>query len=264
MLDLDDFQPSFSKETKTMKIRMLLAVLAVCLGVASAQQFTNTNDSVIKMVKAGMSDSIVISTINSQPAQFSLSANDLIALKQAGVSDAVMAAMIAKNSPEPTSSTTAAPVNIVPVGMSMLREGTDVPLKFAQALSSKTAAEGDPVAFVLDEDLKVGDVVVARAGSAAFGEVTNVKKSGMMGKAGELNVRLDYLKVGESKIRLRGTKGKEGESGTTGAIVLTVLFGPIGLIKHGKNIDIPQGAALKAYVADDNSLPAAPLLPPAS
>lgn len=247
-----------------MKIRMLLAVLAVCLGIASAQQLTNTNDSVIKMVKAGMSDSIVISTINSQPAQFSLSANDLIALKQAGVSDAVMAAMIAKNSPEATPAITAAPVSMVPAGMAMLREGTDVPLKFAQALSSKTAAEGDPVAFVLDEDLKVGDVVVARAGSTAFGEVTNVKKSGMMGKAGELNVRLDYLKVGESKIKLRGTKGKEGESGTTGAIVLTVLFGPIGLIKHGKNIDIPEGAALKAYVADDISLPAAPPAPPAS
>jgi hypothetical protein len=82
-----------------MKARVLFVVLSLCLGVASAQQFTNTNDSVIKMVKAGMSDSIVISTINSQPAHFSLSANDLIALKQAGVSDAVMAAMIAENAP---------------------------------------------------------------------------------------------------------------------------------------------------------------------
>lgn len=84
-----------------MKTRVLFVILAVCLGVASAQQFTNTNDSVIKMVKAGMSDSIIISTIDSQPAHFSLSANDLIALKQAGVSDAVMAAMIAKNNPAP-------------------------------------------------------------------------------------------------------------------------------------------------------------------
>jgi hypothetical protein len=82
-----------------MKIRDLFVVLAISLGIASAQQFTNTNDSVIKMVKAGMSDSIVISTIDSQSAHFSLSANDLISLKQAGVSDAVMAAMIAKNVP---------------------------------------------------------------------------------------------------------------------------------------------------------------------
>ncbi len=136
----------------------------------------------------------------------------------------------------------------------MLREGEDVYLKFAQDLSSKTASDGDPVALVLVDDLKVGNVVVAKAGSHAFGEVTNAKKSGMMGKAGELNLRLDYLKVGDAKIRLRGTKGKEGASGTTGAVVLTVLFGPIGLIKHGKNVDIKEGSALHAFVGDDVAL----------
>src|SRR5690348_13363916 len=49
----------------------------------------------------------------------------------------------------------------------VLKEGTDVKLKFAQDLSSKTAAEDDPVNLVLDEDLKVGDVVVAKAGAKA-------------------------------------------------------------------------------------------------
>jgi hypothetical protein len=142
--------------------------------------------------------------------------------------------------------------------MYKLRDGDDVPLTFAEDLSSKTAAEGDPVTLVLAEDLKVGNVVVARAGSKATGEVTNAKKSGMMGKAGELNLRLNYLKVGDYKVHLRGTRGKEGESGTTGAVVLTVLFGPIGLIKHGKNVEIKQGTALKAYVSDDIALPPAP------
>lgn len=75
--------------------------------------------------------------------------------------------------------------------------------------------------------------------------------------AGALDIRLDYLKVGDTKVHLRGTKGKEGESGTTGAVVLTVLFGPIGLIKHGKNIDIKTGTALKAFVSDDTPLPPA-------
>ncbi|HEX4021824.1 MAG TPA: hypothetical protein VHX63_11800 [Acidobacteriaceae bacterium] len=245
-----------------MKTYFIIAVMATCLGLASAQQLL-TNDSVVKMVKAGISDGIIVSTINSQPANFILSSTDLIALKQAGVSDQVMAAMIAKNNH--AAATTPAPslsANAVPSGMVMLREGSDVPLQFAQSLSSKSAAEGDPVVFTLAEDLKVENVVVAKAGSKAFGEVTNAKKSGMMGKAGELNVRLDYLKVGDSRVKLRGTKGKEGESGVTGTVVLTVLFGPIGLIKHGKNINIPQGAPLKAYVADDIPLPPAPSLAP--
>jgi hypothetical protein len=38
--------------------------------------------------------------------------------------------------------------------------------------------------------------------------------------------------VGDSRLRLRGTKGKEGEGKADASVALTVLFGPIGLIKH--------------------------------
>ncbi|WP_254064328.1 hypothetical protein [Granulicella sp. S156] len=151
----------------------------------------------------------------------------------------------------------AAAMNPDASGKYMLREGDDVDLQFAQDLSSKTSSEGDPVELTLADDLKVGNVVVAKTGAKAFGEVTKAEKSGMMGKAGELNLRLNYLKVGDTKIKLRGTKGKEGESGTTSAVVLTVLFGPIGLIKHGKNVEIKKGQALHAYIGDDITVPPA-------
>lgn len=160
----------------------------------------------------------------------------------------------------PVAATAPAPVvamNPDASGKYMLREGDDVDLQFAQDLSSKTSSEGDPVELTLADDLKVGNVVVAKAGAKAFGEVTKAEKSGMMGKAGELNLRLNYLKVGDTKIKLRGTKGKEGESGTTSAVVLTVLFGPIGLIKHGKNVEIKKGQALHAYIGDDITVPPA-------
>jgi hypothetical protein len=142
-------------------------------------------------------------------------------------------------------------------GRYLLRDGDDVRLVFAQDISSKTAAEGDPVMFTLADDLKVNGVVVAKEGCKAVGEVTHAEHSGMMGKAGQLSIRMDYLKVGDTKVHLRGVKGKEGESGTTSTVVLTVLFGPIGLIKHGKNIDIKQGTSLTAYVSDDTPLPPA-------
>lgn len=144
------------------------------------------------------------------------------------------------------------------MGKLVLKEGSDVQLKFDQDLSSKTAAEGDPVTLVLDQDLTVGNIVVAKAGCKAFGEVTHVKKAGMMGKGGELNIRLNYVKVGDTRVMLRGSKGREGDDKTGTAVALTVLFGPIGLIKHGKDIDIKQGTPLKAYVADDVTLPPAP------
>jgi hypothetical protein len=129
----------------------------------------------------------------------------------------------------------------------VLKEGSDVQLKFSQDLSSKTAVEGDPVTLLLDQDLKVGDVVIAKAGAKAVGTITHSKKAGMMGHAGELNMRLEYLIVGDSRLKLRGSKGKEGEGKEGTAVALTVLFGPIGLIKHGKNVEIKSGTPLLAY-----------------
>ncbi len=120
-----------------MKTRVLFVVLSLCLGIASAQQFTNTNDSVIKMVKAGMSDSIVISTINSQPAHFSLAANDLIALKQAGVSDAIMAAMIAKSNPVAAAATPPAGTYPTDIGVYYVQKGVDTELQ-PEVVNTKT------------------------------------------------------------------------------------------------------------------------------
>ncbi len=157
-----------------------------------------------------------------------------LAISQSVFAQQTTPAPIPANAVSPTSATSAASpaapaqpsAAIAAQAPLVLRDGTDVALKFAQDISSKTAEEGDPVTFVLDSDIKVGDVVVAKAGCKAVGEVTKASKSGMMGKAGDLSIRLEYLKVGDQKVRLRGTKGKEGESGTTGAVVLTVLFGP--------------------------------------
>jgi hypothetical protein len=64
-------------------------------------------------------------------------------------------------------------------------------------------------------------------------------------------LRLEYLIVGDSRMRLRGSKGREGEGKVGTAVALTVLFGPIGLIKHGKNVEIKEGTPLTAYVDQD-------------
>jgi hypothetical protein len=55
-------------------------------------------------------------------------------------------------------------------------------------------------------------------------------------------------------VRLRGSKGKEGEGREGTAVALTVLFGPIGLIKDGKNVEVKAGTPLTAYVDEDVSL----------
>jgi hypothetical protein len=139
----------------------------------------------------------------------------------------------------------------------VLKEGTEVPLVFAQALSSHTAVDDDTINMTLTEDLKVGDVVVVKKGAMAVATVTNAHKAGMMGKGGELSIRLEYLKADSERLRLRGNKGKEGEGRVGATVALTVLFGPIGLIKHGKEVVIPVGSPLTAFVDQDYPLPPA-------
>ncbi|MFZ0520727.1 MAG: hypothetical protein WAL95_06865 [Candidatus Acidiferrales bacterium] len=157
----------------------------------------------------------------------------------------------------PVAATTAAPATPAaapPSERLVLKEGTEVPLVFASALDSKTAVDEDSVNMTLAEDLKVGDVVVVKKGAPAVATVTNAKKAGMMGRPGELSIRLEYVKSDDQRLHLRGAKGKEGEGKVGATVALTVIFGPIGLIKHGKNVVIPAGAPLTAYVDQDYTL----------
>src|SRR5882724_6149366 len=93
-----------------------LALFSLLLCMALVAQSALTNDVIIKMTKAGLSDDIIVSTIGSQPAKFSTSADDLIALKKAGVSDKVIGAMMTKGSAAPAAApAAAAPTATTPV-----------------------------------------------------------------------------------------------------------------------------------------------------
>lgn len=80
---------------------------AVFLLIACAQEIL-TNDSVVKMVKSGLGESLILTMVQSQPGKYTLSPDELIKLKQAGVSEKILAAMAAKAS-SGTSTTAAAP-----------------------------------------------------------------------------------------------------------------------------------------------------------
>lgn len=89
--------------------RILACLCLLCAALAFAQQALN-NDAVIKMVKAGLSDEVVIATVNASPGTYDTTTDGLIALKSAGVSDKVVAAIIARNAgapPSPSVSTSA-------------------------------------------------------------------------------------------------------------------------------------------------------------
>jgi hypothetical protein len=226
-----------------------------------------TNADIVNMTKQGFEPALIVKAVETSETEFDASAEGLVALKDAGVNQSVMEAMLSAQASKPSGSQDAVQgrmsgaVDDSKTGSSngtcsasngcLVREGTEVSLAFANDLNSKTAADGDPVEFLLDGDLKVGEAIVVPKGAHAKATVSNAKRAGMMGKPGELSVQMQYLVVGDNHVRIRGTKGREGESKTGAAVALTVLFGPIGLIKHGKNVDIPAGTPLVAYVDQD-------------
>ncbi|MGA2119451.1 MAG: hypothetical protein ABSH56_32465 [Bryobacteraceae bacterium] len=75
-----------------------IAVLTAICAVLAFAQTALTNDSVIKMVKAGLGDELVVNMVKAQPGAYSTGPDDLIALKSAGVSDKIIGAMVGRMS----------------------------------------------------------------------------------------------------------------------------------------------------------------------
>jgi hypothetical protein len=75
-----------------------------------------TNESIAKMAKAGLGESLIISMIQNQPGKYSLTPDDLLKLKKEGVSEKVLATMVNKApakaevaAPEPAAPAPSAP-----------------------------------------------------------------------------------------------------------------------------------------------------------
>lgn len=123
-----------------------------------------------------------------------------------------------------------------PLKKVVLTEGTELTLRMAQDISSRAARPGEPIELALAEDLKVGDAIVAKAGARALGEVVQAKRPDFWGEAGEVSLRVHFLRVGDQKVEIRGALGSAG----TRYVVI-----------RGSQAIIKAGALVKAFVAAD-------------
>ena len=91
---------------------LVVAVAASLVAVSSTALFaqeTLTNQSVVEMVKAGLSERVIIAKIRTSPTQFDTSTDALIALKKSGVSEKVIEAIMSPTASAAPSATPAAP-----------------------------------------------------------------------------------------------------------------------------------------------------------
>jgi hypothetical protein len=143
-----------------------------------------------------------------------------------------------------------------------LGEDTPVRLRLSQTLSSASAKLNDKVDFEVVEDIKVGNLVVITQGATGIGTVTEARTKKSFGRAGKLNVNIDYVRLANGdKVPLRAVKGGSGGSHTgamTGAVVATAIVffpaAPLFFFIKGKNIVIPKGTEITAFVAADTPI----------
>jgi hypothetical protein len=115
-----------------------------------------------------------------------------------------------------------------------LRAGTPVRVAFAADVDSETAAVGDPVKLVLDEQVKLGDTVVAPKGTPVHAALTFADPA-RSGVPGDLVFEIHSVEIAGKHVPLFGGETLEG-------------------IKGGKNATIKAGMTAMAFVAADTAV----------
>jgi hypothetical protein len=181
-------------------------------------------------------------------------------------------ASYAQNKTDKQAKTTAPPAatqTLKPALAFGLQDGTPVRLRITRNLSSADAKVGETVDFEVLEDVKIGETVIIPRSGIAWATVTEAQPKRRMGRGSKLNVNIDSVRLtsGE-KVALRAVKDTQGggrAGAMTGAIVATsiVFFpaAPLFLFMKGKDITIPKGTEITAYINGDIELSPAKFAP---
>jgi hypothetical protein len=186
-------------------------------------------------------------------------------IPQAAVApSALAAANNAATKPDaPDASTTASPaVAATPAVGFLLEDGTPVHLVLSENLSSADAVTGQTVEFEVVDDVIVNGFVVVPHGATAWATVTDAEHKRRMGRAGKLDLNIDKVRLADGeKALLRAVKDTKGGGHTgamVGAMVATSLVvwpaAPLFLLMHGKDVTIPKGTNITAFVQGDVTL----------
>lgn len=153
-----------------------------------------------------------------------------------------------------------------------LQDGTAVKLRLTENLTSATAKAGQQVAFEVLEEVDVQGVPVVAKGAQALATVTTAEPKKSMGRAGKLDVNIDSVRlIDGEKAALSATQNAKGgghtgamTAGMVGTAIVFFPAAPLLLFIHGKDITIPKGTEITAFVAGDMKLDMAKFAPAAA
>ncbi len=145
---------------------------------------------------------------------------------------------------------------VAPPDAFRLDDGTPVRLRLQRTISSADAQVNDEIDFDVLDEVKVNGVVVIPKGSIGWGTVTAAQSKRRLARGGKLNVNTDSVRLANGeKVALRAVKNGSGDGHTgamAGGMLATAVFVPIAaplfLLMHGKDVTIPKGTEITAYI----------------
>jgi hypothetical protein len=146
-----------------------------------------------------------------------------------------------------------------------------VRLKLKHAISSADAHRSDNVEFEVLDDIYLNGVQVIAKGGTAIAIVAEAQAKRRMARGGKLDINIDHLRLTDGeKCPLRASRGGNGggHSGgmVTGMVATSLVLWPVAplfLLMHGKDLTVPQGTEITAYVNGDMKLDLAKFQPDA-
>ncbi|HET7295474.1 MAG TPA: hypothetical protein VFM88_23870 [Vicinamibacteria bacterium] len=158
---------------------------------------------------------------------------------------------------------------LLPPAKVTVPEGTALPLVLESSVSSATNSEGDAVLAKLAADVRVGEKVVAPAGSSVKGRVTAAVRSGKVKGRARLAFAFDTLVVKGREVEIATTPvditaedSKKKDAAIIGAIIDGKKGAAIGagvgaaggtgtvLATRGKEVELSSGQSITVKLAE--------------
>jgi len=144
----------------------------------------------------------------------------------------------------------------VEVAGGVLLKGTALRLITGEDVGSDTAQVGDRIRLLLDENVVVGDTIVAARGTAVDGTITRVDRAGAGGKPGVIAFEVQALNAHGIAVPLsasltlaaRDPRAQEQKVGNVSLVHVA------GSLPAGDEAEIEPGMALTASVGADTAL----------
>ena len=128
---------------------------------------------------------------------------------------------------------------------------TMVRLMVLNEVNTRKAKPGDRFVLRVDENVAVNGTIVIPVGARAWGEVTDSRQNGAVGKAGQISARLLYVEAGGRQIPLSGEDRSKGSKGGDRVALAVVGFGIFGLLAEGAQGKLKAGHIFNGYLAGD-------------